>query len=165
MSCFSIYSKSFSLLIAFAGLLAAGCGNRAGDKLVGTWEMQISGFADFVPGKPENKPPDDEPSIEDNTNSIVDGVGGGDLSFGGMTLVFGSDGSLKTITRFSEAQSEKDWSWTLISWDNRSASAVIRCQMPDEAIETAIQFIDDNTIELVPPNINVLQTRLRFVRK
>lgn len=154
--------------IAFICLLAiasVGCGPAATHKLVGTWELKTSAADEDSSSRPANSLPGDEPSIEENTDSIVDGVGGGDDSAGGMTLVFKSNGSLKTITSFPAAHSEKDWRWSLLSWDDDSESAVIRCEMSHESVETSIQFIDDNTIELVPPNIDVLQTRLRFVRK
>lgn len=170
MSNFYVKSKSTQPVFAFVCLLATGCGNQASDKLVGTWEMQKGEHVAVVSRNHENKLPgnnlpDDSPTIADNTNSIVDGVGGGDNSTGTMSLVFQRNGSLATITDFSAARSEKHWHWSLVSWDKESASAVIRCQMPPETVETSIQFIDNNTIELVPPNIDVLKTRLRFVRK
>ena len=155
-------------LYAFIILLAlgcVGCGSQATNKLVGTWQLKTGELENDSSTNSAKNLPGDTTSIDENTNSIFDGVGGGDESSDGMTLVFKSNGSLKTITSFSAAHSEKDWRWSLLSWDAESASAVIRCEMSHESVEKSIQFIDDNSLELVPPNIDVLQTRLRFVRK
>ncbi len=102
--------------------------------------------------------------VVDNTSALYDGVAYGE-SAGNMSLVFHRNGSLETITNFPVASSHKYWRWSMVSWDATSRVAVVRCQMGQESVETTITFIDQNTIQLVPPNIDVLQTQLRFVRK
>ena len=42
--------------------------------------------------------------------------------------------------------------------------ATLTCDLFDEITETRVTFIDDDTIQLIPPNIAVLKMELRFRR-
>jgi hypothetical protein len=144
-------------LVFFALVLPwiAGCHGPLAKKLDGTWELDVE-----AQGDKEN-----DADIEDGTSTIVDAVAGGDSEAARMTLVFQKNGNLETITRFPSAGSHKHWKWSEVSWDEGKQTAVIRCEMGQETTQTVIVFRDVDTIELVPPNLDVLKTRLRFIRR
>ena len=54
--------------------------------------------------------------------------------------------------------------WSILSWDKQAEVATVRCDLFDEITETKVTFIDENTIQLIPPNIAVLEMELRFRR-
>ncbi len=154
----------FPCLITLAAicLVSPGCLSPGASQLIGTWELQSP---DEVGGDPIDPPsPDTSKKIADNTNDLYEGVAEGDIA-GKMSLIFRRNGSLETITDFPAAQSHKFWRWSMVSWDGQTRVARVRCQMGNETVETAITFVGQNTIQLVPPNIDVLRTELRFVRQ
>lgn len=141
------------ITVCLAWLAVPGCRPAGTSELVGTWEMVLDDRSDT----------DSPDQAEDDRSVVLDGVADG-AAQGGMQLVFHGNGYLETITDFPAAQSHKKGRWSLLSWDPSARIAVIRSELSDEVVETRITFVDRNTIELVPPNIDVLETRLRFSR-
>ena len=132
-------------------LVTAGCQHKAASKLAGRWDMQST----EVEGQ----------QAAENAQELHDYVGNGE-STGTMSLVFHRNGKLETYTDFAMASSRKPkiGTWKLASWDEATQIAIIECELLDETTETRVLFVDDDTIELVPPNIAVLEQELRFRR-
>lgn len=150
----SVSARSLIILLMILPALA-GCHGPVTSKLAGTWDMDVKGV--------EGTGGDGE--VQDGTSTLVDAVADGDSEAASMTLVFHKDGTLETITRFPSAGSHKHWRWSEVSWVESSQTAVIRCEMGEQSTQTEIVFRDTDTIELVPPNLDVLKTRLRFKRR
>jgi hypothetical protein len=141
----------------------AGCSSAAARKLAGTWSLQHPGqFGANSPADDADTSKDDS-TVEQQTMDLFDGVAAGDTA-GRMQLKFHANGTLETISDFPAARSHKRWRWSVISWDKARGTMEIECVMPGESVRTTVVFLDDNTIELVPPNIHVLEMRLRFAR-
>ena len=156
------------LVLIVAGLicpLSSGCLSPGSSQLIGTWELQRPDDVGGPSGGPTSTMESGSAeAVVENTDALFAGVADGE-SAGTMKLVFHRSGSLETITDFPAAQSHKYWRWSMESWDPDGQVAVVHCQMSHETAKTVITFIDQNTIQLVPPNIDVLQTELRFVRQ
>ena len=143
----------FHLVILLASVvLLSGCQNAGARKLAGRWDML---------------PPDEAVSGDaaDNAASMFDSLADGEVT-GTMSLYFHSNGDLETFTDFPMASlgKPKVGRWSTLSWNDQTSVLTIRCEIFDDTTETRIRFIDDDTIQLIPPNIDVLQTELQFRR-
>ena len=148
------------LLLVFG---TTGCQNEAASKLVGRWDMlPPEKISDEDAGDTEAS---DEKAVDD-TENLYNSVAGGEIE-GSMSLVFHRNGKLETFTDFPMASTgePKVGKWSLLSWDENGQVATLRCDLFDEVTETRVTFIDDDTIQLIPPNIAVLELELRFRRK
>ncbi len=165
------------LFVTAAVLLVAapaGCSRPGARGLIGQWKLSLpdelrggSGGNSRLDAPTENDSASsdrNDDTIADNTSSLLDGVAEGETA-GEMTLIFHRNGSLETITDFPAARSHKHWRWSMVSWDAVKRVAVVRCEMDPESVTTTIRFIDPETIQLVPPNIAVLETELQFTRQ
>lgn len=150
--------------ILMVPILLTGCMNEGASKLVGTWSMQALETLEQAERSRAGGPAGQAENVRENTAILLDGVADGD-SRGSMTLVFQRNGQLQTVSDFPNLQSDKTWTWQTVEWDAANSVLKIRCQRQLESVETAIAFIDENTIQLIPPNIDGLGTELRFVRK
>ena len=154
----SIATTTLLLLVCIAG-----CQHSSASKISGRW--------DLVSHEEINRsnPADNDDSIEqtiENTEKMFNSIAGGE-TVGSMSLVFHRNGKLETFTDFPMASTgrPKVGTWKFKSWDEAKQVIVIECDLFDEKTTTSIRFLDDNTIELVPPNLAVLETNLRFRRR
>ena len=147
------------LLVLFALLAAvslSGCEGPA-KKLIGVWRI------DSGEELAERMTADSGESrlgqlAGDATKSIV----GDDFVAGRMEVEFIRGGQLRTSTIVMNAPSEKRGTWVLEKVDGDVLS--VRCQIKDEQMLTRIRFEGDDTIHMIPPNINVLREEFRFQR-
>lgn len=129
-------------LVAFGMLLSiSGCTDPVRSKIVGTWEIQK---ADRL-----SKRINQEQAESDSR----------------MRIVIQKSGAIVTQTSMGEIQREKTGSWKLVSFDQEAGKMEIACDLGSGEVNTAVRFVDDNTISLVPPNMAGTKTKLKFVRK
>lgn len=172
MSRTSIFSRQLnlqvlSLLLLGFCFLATGCQNRAASKLTGRWDMlPPEKLKDSASKKVDSNKDASTEKAANDTEDLIDSIAEGDDSVGTMSLVFHRNGKLETFTDFPMASTGKPkvGTWKLKSWDESNQTAVLECDLFDELTETKVTFIDNDTIQLVPPNIAVLEMELRFRR-
>ena len=142
----------FAFLLLLSCLLSAGCGNSQRAKLVGTWEIE----------QPESLMQRlDEPTAEDSAD--VDAEMSRDPK---MLLEFFRNGRLATTTAMGSVKpTPKQGRWEMVSFDEPSQTMIIKCQIGLQESEHEVEFIDADTIKLVPPNMAGLRLKLRFQRK
>lgn len=151
-------------MLLLATLLACtGCQNRVASKLAGRWDM-LPPEAITDEAVERNSDASENKAV-DNTEDLYNSIANGETA-GSMSLVFHRNGKLETFTDFPMASSGKPKTgrWKLKSWNEQQQVAVLECDLFDELVETSVRFIDDDTIQLVPPNIAVLKMEFRFRR-
>lgn len=133
-------------------VLVTGCQNAGARKLAGRW--------DLLP--PDQTATDD---VSSNAARMFDSLADGEIT-GTMSLAFHANGTLETFTDFPMASTGKPKTgrWSTLSWNDQTSVLTIRCEIFDDITQTTIRFVDDDTIQLIPPNIDVLQTELQFRR-
>jgi hypothetical protein len=150
---------SFLTLLAVALPITCGCQHPVASKLSGRWDMLPPEALQGDAGGEQDQ------QATDNASDLYDSVAGGE-SAGTMSLVFHRNGKLETFTDFPMASTgrPKVGTWSILSWDEPGRIATLKCTLLDEVTETRVTFIDDDTIQLIPPNIAVLEMELRFRR-
>ena len=127
-------------------LLLAGCTNSEQGKLVGVWQIeQASDVTEQI------NVSEDEANNEGMTSR--------------MSIEFSSGGQLKTTTIMGEIDRVKEGRWDLVSFDGANQVSVIKCKIGLQETEHEVDWIDDNTIELVPPNMAGVDMKLRFIKR
>ncbi len=121
-------------------MLLVGCHDPITSKIAGTWEIQKAGRL----GKRINQ--DQEKSDSR------------------MRIVFQANGGLVTQTSIGEIQGKKSGAWKLVSFDEETGQMVLSCDLGSGEVRTGIEFVDADTIRLVPPNMAGTKSKLRFVR-
>lgn len=83
-----------------------------------------------------------------------------------MRIEFRRNGRLQTLTRMGKiTPNPKQGTWKLISGDIASDGKItIECNLLGQTTEHEIRFIDEDTIEMVPPNMAGTHQKLRFLR-
>ena len=104
----------------------------------------------------------DEPNAEDSPN-----VDDAEMSMESkMQLDFFRNGRLATTTAMGNVTpTPKKGRWEMVSFDEPSQTMTIKCQIGLQESEHKVEFIDADTIKLVPPNMAGLRLKLRFQRK
>ncbi len=162
----NVVKKTLALLIVFSVTGMLGCQHEVASKLTGRWDMLPPDQIATAGGqaKADGETSSNEKAA-DATEDLYDSVAGGETN-GTMSLVFHRNGKLETFTDFPMASTGKPkvGKWSILSWNKKAEVATVRCDLFDEITETKVTFIDDNTIQLIPPNIAVLEMELRFRR-
>jgi hypothetical protein len=126
-------------------ILLAGCGDPNRSKLIGTWEIaSVSRISSRL----------QEAEVEPAT-----------ISENRMTVEFRSNGMLRTQTMMGSVKTGKEGTWELLSFDESSATARLKCSLEMQETEHDATFLDANTIEMIPPNLAGLKMKLRFTRE
>ena len=79
-----------------------------------------------------------------------------------MVLTFKRNGVLHTKTSMGDVVQEKTGTWKLTSFDEASNLMAVSCEINTQTSEHEITFVDEDTIELVPPNMAGLTMELKF---
>jgi len=82
-----------------------------------------------------------------------------------MMLVFYSSGALQTKTQMGAVNREKNGSWNVVEFDEENSKMMICCELMDQQTEHEVQFIEEDLIRLVPPNMAGTKSKLKFRRK
>jgi hypothetical protein len=146
-------SSYFAFLLLLSCLLVSGCGDPQRAKLVGTWEIEQ---ADSLMQRL------DESDTNDSAAKDAEAMSTGPQ----MQLQFFGNGGLTTTTAMGIViPTPKQGRWEMVSFDETSQQMKVKCQIGLQETEHEIEFIDADTIKLVPPNMAGLSLKLRFQRK
>lgn len=135
---------SFAII---AACTISGCGDTNRAKIIGTWGIEQ---ADKVLNR-----------IKQNDDSERTTEGEEPR----MKLVFQRNGVLKTQTRLGAGTTEKQGTWKLVSYDEAAGVLSLECELMQQTSTHAVEFVDENTIRLVPPNMAGLSMKLTFKRQ
>ncbi len=146
------------LLTAF---LLSGCGNADKEKIVGTWRLQpVKELAKRV-GENGTKTESTAQQSEingGNSDSNADDNGRN------MLVEFTSKGALMTRTRIGAIDNDKIGKWKFIDFNEETNVVSIECTIGLQTTQHEITIVDDDCIEMVPPNLAGLKTKLKFER-
>lgn len=145
-------SGSIAFLFLLSCLLVTGCGDPQRAKLVGTWEIaQADSLMRRLDESDTDMGADDPEAMATSPK---------------MQLQFFRNGRLKTSTAMGTVTpNPKQGSWEMVSFDEASGRMKVKCQIGMQETEHEIEFIDTDSIKLVPPNMAGLSMKLRFQRK
>lgn len=144
------------------GLLAVGCGDPDRARMIGRWEISAGDrVLDRVDGATKgnastdadqglNDAPLDAESVDEAPRMVVE---------------FFRSGALTTETRISNAISTKKGQWSLVKYDAANRIATIRCELIGQSTDHELEFVSDNEVKMVPPNMAGLTKKLLFQRK
>ncbi len=135
----------FIFAIGIFACTLAGCGNANRLKIVGNWGITQ---ADEVMDRIEASETTSDESQESR-----------------MLLTFHRNGRLETKTKMGSVDQKKQGAWKMVSFDPAKNSMVISCEINTQTSEHTITFVDENTIELVPPNMAGVTMKLKFKRQ
>lgn len=82
-----------------------------------------------------------------------------------MVLAFYASGSLQTKTRIGNVNREKNGSWKVIDFDEEESKMMISCELMGQQTEHKVQFIENDLIRFVPPNMAGTKSKLTFRRR
>lgn len=139
-------SKHKWLLASLFACSLVGCGDSNRAKIIGTWGIDK---ADTVMSRIKQS----GDTADGNTESPK------------MIMRFRRDGGLETKTQMGAVDREKKGRWEFVSFDSVTNAMIVSCEIQMETSEHEITFVDENTIELVPPNMAGTSMKLRFKRQ
>ncbi len=131
------------MLFLLSIVCCTGCMDRNQAKFIGTWEIET---ADKVFNRIDMPSPDD-----------MDAGSAMTIRFQGKRLT--------TITRMGDELREKQGTWQLLEFDEENQTATIQCTLGLQTTEHDVEFVDEQTIRLVPPNLAGLTLKVNFKRK
>ena len=136
--------------MALISLIGSGCSKteRVSQVLVGNWELTDS-------TKIAEKINQNTPTKNDDTDSE---------STSRMNLIFRSNGTLETNTLMGQIKRTKNGVWKLNSSGQDGKLLSVECQLNQQTTVHEIEFLDSETIRLIPPNLAGLTTKLTFRR-
>lgn len=139
------------LLTAIFACVLSGCGDSERSKLVGTWVI--------------SKPKAIMSRIAQGSVELESDTEGAKSEEPKMLLSFQSNGVVKTKTAMGAVDQEKTGSWEMMSHDGTANTMKISCEIKGQNSEHVVTFVDEDTIELVPPNMAGLTTKIKFNRQ
>lgn len=137
--------------------VVAGCQTAVQHPLVGKWELtQAAELADRV-GQPA---PDasTSPTAQNNSQEFDQSQ----AKEPPMVIHFCSDGVLETATKMGGIQSKKQGTWEIKA---EGPPLVIAFVINGQPAETEIEWIGNDQIKMVPPNLTGLTMKLVFRRQ
>ena len=137
--------ERFAFVTAFMlATVLAGCGNPNRTKIIGIWEVES---ADSITSRFKETEVDSSNSNDSR-----------------MSVEFRANGVLKTQTRMSSMNRQKEGTWKLLSFDESSSTMRLKCVLGLQETEHDVEFLDQDTIQMDPPNMAGLEMKLRFTR-
>ncbi|MEM7454553.1 MAG: hypothetical protein AAF456_09415 [Planctomycetota bacterium] len=143
------------VLLALTAVLS-GCGNPYRAKLTGKWELETAGSL--------SSRLDNDGSSGDDAADANAGSGEALPGESKMTIEFRSTGELITTTNIGSIDHSKTGTWELVSYDEATATATIKSILEMQETETLVKFENDDTIEMIPPNLAGLSLKHTFTR-
>lgn len=133
--------------------MLSGCGDPNRSRIIGSWEIeQANTVLKRISG------PGSEAAESDHE-------GGLESSPAKMTIRFLRNGQLETATNLGAVGREKSGTWKLISFDEATRMMTLLCEIQDQETEHKVEFLDRETIKLVPPNMAGTTMKIRFKRQ
>lgn len=142
-------------LLAISIACSVGCKDPLRSKIVGTWTIER---ADRVMSRVNASDDGETDSIQTTNDGMND-------TESKMALTFHANGTMKTKTNMGSVAQEKIGSWTMKSFDSESNRMQIECVLQQQKTEHEVDFVDENQIELVPPNMAGLTMKIKFNRR
>jgi len=136
-------SKHYWLLACLLACIFVGCGDPNRAKIVGTWGI-------------------------DKADKLVNRIQQSDAAESEspkMVIQFRRNGGFETKTLIGAVDRKKEGRWEFVSFDAAAGSMIISCEIKSETTEHEVKFVDQDTIELVPPNMAGTTMKLRFKRQ
>ena len=81
-----------------------------------------------------------------------------------MSVEFKSNGTLLTRTSMGAIEQDKTGSWKMLSFDEPTSTMQLECILGMQQTNVEVTLIDEQTIEMIPPNMAGLDIKLRFRR-
>ncbi len=128
----------FWILLALL-VAVGGCGDPNRKLLVGLWQIKNQ-------DKVERRITDD---FQDDSR---------------LTIEFRGGGKLLTVTRMGNIDTEKAGTWKMLSFDDENSKMQIECKLFDQTTEHEVEFLDEKTIKMIPPNMAGTTMKLKFER-
>ena len=82
-----------------------------------------------------------------------------------MTLSFFGNGRLETSTKMGNVIQEKQGTWKFVSFDDSTEVMNLTCVIRGQESKHQVEFIDPETIKLVPPNMAGTTLKINFKRQ
>ena len=152
-------SKTLILLIALYACILSGCGDSNRAKLVGSWviakpERVMSRIDQESDGKNSDFPDDFDTPNGDEEDSEPR-----------MLVTFYGNGTVKTKTAMGDVNQQKQGTWKMVAYNEEAKTMTISCEINTQTTEHEVNFVDENSIELVPPNMAGLTMKVKFTRR
>lgn len=125
-------------------MLLAGCGDTNRRRIIGTWELESA-------ARIASRLKETDADSSNNNDSR-------------MSVEFQSNGVLKSQTMMGSMNRQKEGTWKLLSFDEASSTMRLKCVLGLQESQLDIEFLDVDTIQMVPPNLAGLEMKLRFKR-
>ena len=139
------WPKVFTIICAFMlSILLAGCGDPNRSKIIGIWELESTASI-------ASRFKDNDTESSNNNDSR-------------MCVEFRSDGVLKTQTLMGSVDRQKEGTWTLLSFDESNSTMRLKCILGMQETEHEIELLDEDAIQMIPPNMAGVEMQLRFNR-
>jgi hypothetical protein len=145
-------NQRFLVASLFACMLA-GCGDTNRSKIIGTWGIERADTVMSRISRPDSKA------------EGRDGESGLDSSPPKMTLRFLRNGRLETSTSMGSVNQEKKGTWKLIAFDETTNTMTMFCNIQNQESEHEVEFLDQETIKLVPPNMAGTTMKIKFKKQ
>jgi hypothetical protein len=132
--------------------------SQPASRLIGTWRMD---GADELMEQMFDETVDDR--VERLGKQVVNELVGKDFVAHRLEIQFQANGVLRTSNVMLNKPYEKQGRWTLDRAEGETM--VVHCQLDrEDVIETKIEFLDADTIKMIPPNYAVLKKESVFRR-
>jgi hypothetical protein len=143
------------LALVLAVVLLSGCGDPNATRLIGEWGIDTPSTVLRRLGDESRELARAE--VPEPTEILVDAHK--------MRIQFRGNGTLTTITSMGRVTPvPKQGRWSIQSWDEVNRKMVIECTLSGQSSEHEVEFLDDSTIRLVPPNMAGLSLKVKFKR-
>lgn len=140
--------QSFLVAALLSTLLVCGCTENAQNPLCGDWEIASADSLLRRLGPPAE----------------VDAERDGDQPR--MLLQFNRNGTWKTVTRMGNFDPPpKEGTWKQLSYDAAKKLMFIQCRIETQITEHEVLFLEDDLMELVPPNMAGTNSKIKFSRR
>lgn len=150
----SIRANKHGFLIAsICACMLTGCGDENRSKIIGTWGIEQ---ADTVMSRINRS------NSESNEQDVESGL---EASTPKMTLKFLRNGRLETSTSMGAIVRQKQGTWELISFDESTSTMTLLCDIQQQKSEHEVEFVGQDTIKLVPPNMAGTKMKIKFKRQ
>ncbi|MFT7629192.1 MAG: hypothetical protein ACI87E_000189 [Mariniblastus sp.] len=139
--------------ILLAGIFT-GCGESNRAKIVGTWKIDQ---ADTLTRRMDRSSGSDD-ALESQAESEED-------DSAKMLIQFLGSGELRTATNIGNMNVAKEGQWIFNSFDESANCMQVSCTLKGETTNHEIEFLDESSIKLIPPNMAGTKMKLKFKKQ
>ncbi len=152
-----------SLLLLLACLLATGCGDPDRARIIGNWVIKKP---DSLMGRLNLETAASEPQTALGAAGEFNESDSAEVENPKMQIEFRGNGTFSTITQMGWVTPQpKQGRWEMLAFDPTKNKMRIKCTIGLQETEHDVEFIDPNTIKLVPPNMAGVKLKITFTRR